>query len=52
MLKTNRLKINIKTLSSSATNLRTAVKVAAEEVRMHKNGQLKLKTAQDLLTEL
>jgi hypothetical protein len=41
-----------KPMSVSAAELWDDFKEAAEEVRLHKQGKLKLKTAQDLLDEL
>lgn len=41
-----------KPMSVSAAELWDDLKEAAEEVRFHKQGKLKLKTAQDLLNEL
>ncbi len=41
-----------KPMSVSAAELWDDLKEAAEEVRLHKQGKLKLKTAQDLLDEL
>lgn len=41
-----------KPMSVSAAELWDNLKEAAEEVRLHKQGKLKLKTAQDLLDEL
>ena len=39
-------------MSASAASLWEDLKEAAEQVRLHKNGKIKLKTAQDLLNEL
>jgi hypothetical protein len=39
-------------MSVSAAKLWDDFKDAAEEVRLHKQGKIKLKTAQDLLNEL
>lgn len=39
-------------MSMSATQLLNDLQEAAEQVRMHKQGKLKLKTAQQLLNEL
>ncbi len=41
-----------KPMSIAAVKLWEDLKEAAEEVRLHKQGKLKLKTAQDLLNEL
>lgn len=41
-----------KPMSVSAAELWDNLKDASEEVRLHKQGKLKLKTAQDLLDEL
>jgi len=39
-------------MSESAASLWSDLKEAAEQVRLHKQGKLKLKTAQQLLDEL
>ena len=39
-------------MTDAAVNLWDDLKEAAEEVRLHKQGKIKLKTAQDLLNEL
>lgn len=39
-------------MSASAASLWEDLKEAAEQVRLHKKGKIKLKTAQDLLNEL
>ena len=41
-----------KPLSDSTVELWNDLKEAANEVKLHKQGKLKLKTAQDLLNEL
>ncbi|TVQ50420.1 MAG: hypothetical protein EA362_02460 [Saprospirales bacterium] len=41
-----------KPMSDSAAKLWDELKEAAEQVRLHKQGKIKLKTAQDLLDEL
>lgn len=41
-----------KPMSVSAVQLWDELKEAAEQVRLHKQGKIKLKTAQDLLDEL
>ena len=41
-----------KPMSSAAVELWDDLKEAAEQVRLHKQGKIKLKTAQDLLNEL
>jgi hypothetical protein len=41
-----------KPMSSSAAILWEDLKEAAEQVRLHKKGKIKLKTAQELLNEL
>lgn len=41
-----------KPMSVSAAKLWDELKVAAEQVRLHKQGKIKLKTAQELLDEL
>jgi hypothetical protein len=43
---------NAKPMTSSAVELWDELKEAADEVRLHKQGKLKLKTAQELLREL
>lgn len=42
----------VKPMSASSVQLWEDLKEAANEVRLHKQGKLKLKTAQDLLNEL
>jgi hypothetical protein len=42
----------VKPISASTAKLWDELKEAAEEVRLHKQGKIKLKTAQDLLNEL
>ena len=39
-------------MTASAVELWDDLKEAAEQVRLHKQGKLKLKTAQELLNEL
>ncbi len=41
-----------KPMTASAVELWDDLKEAAEQVRLHKQGKLKLKTAQELLNEL
>jgi len=41
-----------KPMTDAAVSLWDDLKEAAEEVRLHKQGKIKLKTAQDLLNEL
>lgn len=41
-----------KPMSEATVDLWEDLKEAAEQVRLHKQGKLKLKTAQDLLNEL
>lgn len=41
-----------KPMSATSARLWDDLKEAAEEVRLHKQGKLKLKTAQELLNEL
>jgi hypothetical protein len=41
-----------KPITEAAVGLWDDLKEAAEEVRLHKQGKIKLKTAQDLLNEL
>lgn len=43
---------NAKPMSVSAVGLWDDLKEAAEQVRLHKQGKIKLKTAQQLLDEL
>ncbi len=43
---------NAKPMSVSAVDLWDDLKEAAEQVRLHKQGKIKLKTAQQLLDEL
>jgi hypothetical protein len=43
---------NAKPMSASAAGLWDDLKEAAEQVRLHKQGKIKLKTAQQLLDEL
>lgn len=43
---------NVKPISASTTKLWVDLKEAAEEVRLHKQGKIKLKSAQDLFNEL
>lgn len=43
---------NAKPLSDSTVELWNDLKEAAKEVSLHKQGKIKLKTAQDLLNEL
>ncbi len=43
---------NVKPMSLSAVELWDDLKEAAEQVRLHKQGKIKLKTAQELLNEL
>ena len=42
----------MRTLTQSAFKLRKDLNSAAQDVRLHKQGKLNLKTAQDLLNEL
>ena len=42
----------VKPLSASTSKLWDDLRGAAEEVRLHKQGKIKLKTAQELLNEL
>ncbi len=41
-----------KPMSAAAVDLWDDLKVAAEQIRLHKQGKIKLKTAQELLDEL
>lgn len=41
-----------KPMSKSSVDLMENLKDAAEQVRLHKQGKIKLKTAQELLSEL
>lgn len=43
---------NARPMSASSADLWADLKEAAEEVRLHKQGKIKLKTAQELLDEL
>jgi hypothetical protein len=43
---------NAKPMTGAAIELWDNLKEAAEEVRLHKQGKIKLKTAQELLNEL
>lgn len=43
---------NAKPLSKAGAELWDELKESAEQVRRHKQGEIKLKTAQDLLNEL
>jgi hypothetical protein len=43
---------NAKPMSDTTVDLWEDLKEAAHQVRLHKQGKLKLKTAQDLLNEL
>lgn len=43
---------NAKPMTDTAAVLWDELKEAAEEVRLHKQGKIKLKTAQELLNEL
>jgi hypothetical protein len=42
----------VEPVSKASADLLTDLKEAAEEVRLHKKGEIKLKTAQELLDEL
>jgi hypothetical protein len=42
----------VKPMSDATIDLWEDLKEAAEQVRLHKQGKIKLKTAQDLLNEL
>ena len=42
----------VKPMTTAAVELWDDLKEAAEQVRLHKQGKLKLKTAQELLNEL
>jgi hypothetical protein len=44
--------VKVKTISDEKALLMEDLKEAAEQVRLHKQGKIKLKTAQDLLNEL
>ena len=50
--KMNLIRIETKSRSEGTVELFEDLKNAAQEVRLHKQGKLKLKTAQDLLNEL
>lgn len=43
---------NAKPMTNAAAGLWDDLKEAAEQVRLHKQGKIKLKTAQELLNEL
>jgi hypothetical protein len=43
---------NAKPMSTSSVGLMEDLKDAAQQVRLHKQGKIKLKTAQELLNEL
>ncbi len=43
---------NAKPMTNTAVGLWDDLKEAAEQVRLHKQGKIKLKTAQELLNEL
>jgi hypothetical protein len=43
---------NVKSMSASSILLWEDLNEAAQEVRLHKQGKIKLKSAQDLLNEL
>lgn len=42
----------VKSTTTKSSSIRKDLKQATEEVRLHKKGGLKLKTAQELLNEL
>jgi hypothetical protein len=48
----NLIRIKLKSKRTERIGLLEDLKDAAREVRLHKEGKLKLKTAQDLLNEL
>jgi len=48
----NLMRIEVKSTDADAVRLREDLKNAAQDVRLHKQGKLKLKTAQELLNEL
>jgi len=48
----NLIRIRLKSKRTATVGLLEDLKDAAQEVRLHKQGKLKLKTAQDLLNEL
>ena len=50
--KMNLIRIEAKTSTANGAELWEDLKNAAQEVRFHKQGKLKLKTAQELLNEL
>jgi len=50
--KMNLIRIGAKSTTASGVELWEDLKNAAQEVRFHKQGKLKLKTAQELLNEL
>jgi len=52
MQKMNLIRIKAKPMTTDKVELWEDLKKAAQEVRFHKQGKLKLKTAQELLNEL
>jgi len=50
--KMNLIRINAKPPTKNRVELWEDLKTAAQEVRFHKQGKMKLKTAQELLNEL
>ena len=50
--KTNLIRIEVKPATMHTVGIWEDLKNAAQEVRLHKQGKLKLKTAQELLNEL
>jgi len=50
--KMNLIRIEVKPTNTNSEELWEDLKNAAQEVRFHKQGKLKLKTAQELLNEL
>jgi len=50
--KLNLIRIDAKSSTASGVELWEELKNAAQDVRFHKQGKLKLKTAQELLNEL
>ena len=50
--KMNLIRINAKPTTTDRVELWEDLKTAAQEVRFHKQGKMKLKTAQELLNEL
>ena len=52
LAKMNLIRIETKTMAADNVEIWEDLKAAAQDVRFHKQGTLKLKTAQELLNEL